>query len=344
MAVKPMYPGSPYSPQTTLASSIGAADTSITLADASILPAPPNYITIGSSGDANCETILYQVRTGNTLSGLTRGVEGTAASHNAGDPVGSYITAALINNIIENVNGAFTEIAQVGEGKEPKFTDASEKSVAFSVAAERAALTSGETLKVLFGKLLKWLSDLKAAAFADIGMESGKVAPGDHTHSQYLSSESDPNVPAWAKASAKPSYTAVEVGADPSGTASTAVSNHNAAAAAHSTLFAAKMPLKTSGVTLTASTTLALTHAEKMLLINSSSAVTITIPTNASVALPVGTLINITGIGTGTVTLSPASGVTLYSKDSARSIDGQYGAVSLYKASDNVWYGWGALA
>ena len=344
MAVKPMYPGSPYSPQTTLAASIGASDTSITLADASILPAPPNYITIGSAGDANCETILYQVRTGNTLSGLTRGVEGTAASHNAGDPVASYITAALINNIIDNVNGAFTEIAQVGEGKEPKFTDASEKTVAFTAASVRTALSSGETLKVLFGKLLKWMSDLKAAAFADIGMESGKVAPGDHAHSQYLTGETDPTVPSWAKASTKPGYTASEVGADPAGTASSAVSTHNTASDAHSTLFAAKMPLKTSAVTLTASTTLALTHAEKMLLVNSASAVTITIPTKASVALPVGTLINITGIGTGTVTLSPASGVTLYSKESARSIDGQYGAVTLYKSSDNVWYCWGALS
>lgn len=128
------------------------------------------------------------------------------------------------------------------------------------------------------------------------------------------------------------------------GTASSAVSTHNAAADAHGTLFAAKMPLKTSAVTLTASTTLALTHAEKMLLVNSASAVTITIPTHASVALPVGSLINIAGIGTGTVTLSPASGVTLYSKESACSIDGQYGAVTLYKASDNVWYCWGALA
>lgn len=344
MAVKPMYPGSPYSPQTTLAASIGAADTSITLADASILPVPPNYITIGSAGDANCETVLYQVRTGNTLSGLTRGVEGAAASHNAGDPVGSYITAALINTIIDNVNGAFDEIGTVGDEKEPKFTDASEKTVAFTAATERTALSSGETLKVLFGKLLKWLSDLKAAAFAEIGMESGKVAPGDHTHSQYLTAETDPSVPAWAKAASKPSYTASEVGADPTGTASTAVSTHNAASDAHGTLFAAKMPLKTSGVTLTASTTLALTHAEKMLLVNASSAVTITIPTHASVAFPVGTLINITGIGTGTVTLAPASGVTLYTKDSALSIDGQYGAVTLYKASDNVWYGVGALA
>lgn len=342
MAVKPMYPGSPYSPQTTLAASIGVADTSITLADASILPAPPNYITIGSAGDANCETILYQVRTGNTLSGLTRGVEGTAASHNAGDPVASYITAALINNIIENVTGAFGEIGKVDNAKEPKFTDASEKTVAFSATVERAALTSGDTLKVLFGKLLKWLSDLKAAAFADIGMESGKVAPGDHTHSQYLSSESDPTVPLWAKASTKPGYTASEIGADPTGTASTAVSTHNAAADAHGTLFAAKMPLKTRFIRITSSTTLSAEHTEAFSFTDSASAITLTVP--AGSAIPAGSLINIINIGAGTVTFAAASGVALYSKESARSIDGQYAGAVLYKESDTVWYVLGALA
>lgn len=53
--------------------------------------------------------------------------------------------------------------------------------------------------------------------------------------SQYLTSftETDPTVPAWAKESTKPKYTADEVGADKSGAASTAVSGHNTNTAAH---------------------------------------------------------------------------------------------------------------
>ena len=39
--------------------------------------------------------------------------------------------------------------------------------------------------------------------------------------------ESDPTVPAWAKQSTKPTYTASEVGADSSGTAGILVGNHN---------------------------------------------------------------------------------------------------------------------
>lgn len=48
--------------------------------------------------------------------------------------------------------------------------------------------------------------------------------------------ETDPTVPAWAKAESKPTYTAAEVGAEASG----AVSTHNTSSSAHSTLFSAK--------------------------------------------------------------------------------------------------------
>lgn len=49
----------------------------------------------------------------------------------------------------------------------------------------------------------------------------------------YLTSETDPTVPQWAKNLTKPSYTATEVGADASGTADTKVSEHNISADAH---------------------------------------------------------------------------------------------------------------
>ena len=57
----------------------------------------------------------------------------------------------------------------------------------------------------------------------------GKQPAGD-----YLTQEADPTVPAWAKAAAKPSYTASEVGADPSGTAAAQVAAHNTGTDAHS--------------------------------------------------------------------------------------------------------------
>lgn len=49
----------------------------------------------------------------------------------------------------------------------------------------------------------------------------------------YLTSESDPTVPQWAKNPTKPIYTATEVGADARGTADTKVSEHNVSEEAH---------------------------------------------------------------------------------------------------------------
>lgn len=97
-------------------------------------------------------------------------------------------------------------------------------------------------------------------------------------------------------------------------------------------------------VNVTASTSLALTHAEKTIRVNASDAVTITVRANANVAFPVGTCIIITSVGTGTVSIAPAYGVTINSKESKRTIDGQYAAVTLYKADTDVWELWGALA
>lgn len=51
---------------------------------------------------------------------------------------------------------------------------------------------------------------------------------------EMLTEESDPTVPSWAKAAQKPSYTASEVGADPSGTAASQVSAHNTGTDTHS--------------------------------------------------------------------------------------------------------------
>lgn len=94
----------------------------------------------------------------------------------------------------------------------------------------------------------------------------------------------------------------------------------------------------------TASFTLALADAGKMFLVSSSSAVTVTIPTNASVAFDVGTEIEITRMGTGSVTIAGASGVTIDSLSSLTGISDQYGVVALKKLSTNEWLLAGALA
>ena len=94
-------------------------------------------------------------------------------------------------------------------------------------------------MKTIIYALKAWVSDMLALLRKDV---DSKQPLGD-----YLTQETDPTVPEWAKSPSKPTYTASEVGArpstwtpsasdvgaDPAGTANTAVANHNVDTAAH---------------------------------------------------------------------------------------------------------------
>lgn len=101
-----------------------------------------------------------------------------------------------------------------------KTGDGSNVTAAFSAASTRANIATGEKLSVLLGKIAKWLGDLKALAFKDT-VEKDDLASDVQTSLGKADSalqsytETDPTVPAWAKAATKPSYTASEVGALP---------------------------------------------------------------------------------------------------------------------------------
>ena len=96
--------------------------------------------------------------------------------------------------------------------------DGSNVTAAFTAASSRANIATGEKLSVLFGKIAKWFSDLGSLAFkstvaktdlaSDVQTSLGKA---DSALQSYT--ETDPTVPAWAKAAEKPTYTAAEVGA-----------------------------------------------------------------------------------------------------------------------------------
>lgn len=89
-------------------------------------------------------------------------------------------------------------------------------------------------------------------------------------------------------------------------------------------------------VSVSASRTLALTDEGKALYCSNSSAVTLTIPTNAAVTFPVGTEILVYRKGTGQVRFSAAAGVTLYCPG-ATAINSRYAGVRLKKWDANVW-------
>lgn len=79
---------------------------------------------------------------------------------------------------------------------------------------------------------------------------------------------------------------------------------------------------------------------------SNASASTLTIPTNASVAFPVGTAITVLNKGAGAVTISGAGGVTVASAGaiSASPVLNRYKSAVLIQVAANSWYVVGAIA
>lgn len=86
----------------------------------------------------------------------------------------------------------------------------------------------------------------------------------------------------------------------------------------------------------TSSYTLVLTDAGKVVEMNSASGVTLTVPTNAAVAFPVGTVVEVLQVGAGQITVAPAAGVTLRTPASLTS-RAQWATLGLRKRSINEW-------
>jgi len=101
-----LYPGIPFSPPTTLTENIGAADTIIKVADASVFPPAPNYATIGT--DEGGETIEYAAKADGLLSGCTRGVEGTAKTWQKGEVIARNFTKTDQDDLITGIEAAQT--------------------------------------------------------------------------------------------------------------------------------------------------------------------------------------------------------------------------------------------
>lgn len=82
--------------------------------------------------------------------------------------------------------------------------------------------------------------------------------------------------------------------------------------------------------------TLVLADAGKCVEVNAATAKQVTVPTNASVAFDIGTLIEVTQMGAGQITLVPAGGVTLRYASSLVT-RAQYSSLTLRKRAANEW-------
>ena len=70
---------------------------------------------------------------------------------------------------------------------------------------------------------------------------------------------------------------------------------------------------------------------------NVATANNLTVPDNATVALAVGSQVDVSQYGAGQTTVVAAAGVTIVSVSSNKKIGARYGTATLYKRAANEW-------
>ena len=153
-----MYAGVNNSPQTTITAEITASAQEIPVLSVAGFPAAPNLATIGT--DENAEVIRYNGVSGNSLTGCERGFNGTTAKV---WPADTLIYRAFSLYDYEALRG---NVTQLDAGKLELDGDGSQVTASFTPEETREAIATGETAATLWGKVSKWLSDLKAVAFS----------------------------------------------------------------------------------------------------------------------------------------------------------------------------------
>jgi hypothetical protein len=120
-------------------------------------------------------------------------------------------------------------------------------------------------------------------------------------------------------------------------------SGDNATNSQYSGLDAAKTNKLITTNRQTASYTLVLSDADKLVEMNVGSANNLTIPLNSSVAFPTGTQILLAQYGAGQTTVVATSGVTVRSNGGKLKLNVQYSGATLIKIGTDEWYLFGDI-
>jgi hypothetical protein len=87
----------------------------------------------------------------------------------------------------------------------------------------------------------------------------------------------------------------------------------------------------------TASYVLATHDSGKVVKMDSSTSVVVTLPSNTTAPLPIGSVITIVQTGTGEVSFTEDTGVTIRSKNSYKKLNTQYSGAQVVKLDTNIW-------
>lgn len=303
-----MYPAQTNSPTTSTTGQIDAGDTQVSVLDASVFPdTTPFELTIGVDSTM-AETVLVTNVSGNTLT-LQRGWDGAASSWAAGSKCARTLSARDLNDVQTNIvalNGGKLEAITIGTVETlPPGSDA-------TVEVE----TSGNTSTVSFG-----------IPSGETGATGPQGDPGPNT----VSATTSTNLTGLLKGNGS-TVSAATAGTD---YVVPATLDDYATLDSDSKVTAEQASARI--VSVPVSKTLSLSDAGTLQQVNSTSARTVTIPTNTSVAFPTGTEIEILRYGSGAVTIAAASGVTITCSETARTIADRYTSVVLKKVGANIW-------
>lgn len=127
---------------------------------------------VAAEVDRQCKAAIQACQTATSNAGSAASAANTAAG-NANTAVSKANTAANSANTAATAANEAAQAAQnVIQG------DLSSNTVTFTAASTRTNILSGESLAVMFGKIKKWLSSLKNAAFADVANNLTTSAEG----------------------------------------------------------------------------------------------------------------------------------------------------------------------
>lgn len=157
--------------QTTLATTVNSAVTSVVLTSATGFPST-GYVTIDS------EVISYTGISTNTLTGCTRGADGTtAASHTSGVPVSATIVAAHHNSLKDEVEAVETDLVAAFASITPSTTNAVDTNITNRIKS------LANQIKVGFG-LTNWYDTISAtflkADLSNIGTVANDLPMNSH--------------------------------------------------------------------------------------------------------------------------------------------------------------------
>ena len=260
-----MYTPQAFSPQTTLSQDIGASDTRIYVANVNVFPTPPTLATIGTDA-ASAETVKITAK-GTNFIDVQRGLLGTAKSWTTNSVIARNFSAAdqtAIQNNINTLNATKLESVEADDVANNTLTNDKLAKVATNTLKGRKSANQGNVEDLSASDVRAMLDIQKGADATNTVLE----AAGDTTIADNdklvlvdvsVSSGSKIRTVLWSaiktalnnlfvpktrtvnkKAlSENISLTAADVGAEATGTATSAVSSHNSDSNAHSSIFAA---------------------------------------------------------------------------------------------------------